>query len=102
MTSDVRESIDAAKGLLKNNPGKLCEHGTFNPVYQWTNESVFNALDYAVAYNRTNALAVLASGDQVFSMLNFGINNIDTFDINCLTEYYALGFKRAMILSYFY
>ena len=28
--------------------------------------------------------------------------NIDTFDTNCLTEYFALGLKRAMILKYSY
>ena len=102
MSTDVQHAIEGAKEILRSDSGLLTKHGEFGPVYSWTNESVYNAFDFADAYGRERALAVLASGDQVFSMLDYKINDIDTFDINCLTEYYALGFKRAMILKYSY
>ena len=102
MSINVNDAIDGAKNIFENNPGNLVKHETFCPVYAWTNESVCNALDFADAYGRQKALSVLASGDQVFSMLDYKINDIDTFDINALTEYYALGLKRAMILKYDY
>ena len=102
MTVDVHNAIEGAKNIFENNPSNFVKHETFCPVYAWTNESVYNALDFADAYGRQRALSVLASGDQVFSMLDYKIDDIDTFDINALTEYYALGLKRAMILKYDY
>ena len=101
MTVDVHDAIDGAKNIIENN-SFWSKHDTFCPVYAWTNENVNSALDFGDAYGRQRALSVLASGDQVFSMLDYKINDIDTFDINALTEYYALGLKRAMILKYDY
>ena len=47
-------------------------------------------------------LSVLASGDQMLNLIYKGVSKIDTFDINRLTEYYAIGFKKRAIecLSY--
>ena len=70
--------------------------------FGWSNENISAYLDLVPFYDKTSALSVLASGDQLFSLITNGITQIDTFDINRLTEYYALGFKRAMILKYDY
>ena len=101
MAIDVHDAIDGAKEIINNN-SFWSKHDTFCPVYAWTNENVNSALDFGDAYGRQKALSILASGDQVFSMLDYKIDDIDTFDINALTEYYALGLKRAMILKYDY
>ena len=52
--------------------------------------------------DKKKALSVLASGDHVFNLIYYGILNIDTFDTNRLTEYYALGLKRAALLAFTY
>lgn len=70
--------------------------------YCWTNESIAEYLKLANFDSKNTALSVLASGDHVFNLITEGITNIDTFDSNHLTEYFALGFKRAMILKYNY
>ena len=101
MAVDVHDAIDGAKNIIENN-SFWSKHDTFCPVYAWTNENVNSALDFGDAYGKQKVLSILASGDQVFSMLDYKINDIDTFDINALTEYYALGLKRAMILKYDY
>lgn len=70
--------------------------------YLFTNENIkyyFNLLNFN---NIENALTVLSSGDHLFNLVANGITQIDTFDINRLTEYYALGIKRAIILKYSY
>lgn len=65
--------------------------------YHLTNEPVSQMFKEINLNKVQNALSVLASGDQIFHMINAGVQNIDTFDINRLTEYYALGFKRRAI-----
>lgn len=74
----------------------------FQKVYSWTNENINAYLSLADFKDKTNALSVMASGDHLFNLVVNGIQNIDAFDTNRLTEYYALGFKRAMILKYDY
>ena len=74
----------------------------FSKFYLFTNENVNYYLRILELENVNNALTVLSSGDQLFNLITKGINDIDTFDINQLTYYYALGFKRAMILKYSY
>lgn len=65
--------------------------------YRITNEPFSKFLANANFTPNTKTLSVLASGDQVFEMVLNGINNIDTFDINRMTEYFALGFKKRAI-----
>lgn len=74
----------------------------FQKTYSWTNEFIPGYLDLVSFDNKSNALSVMASGDHAFNLITKGITDIDTFDTNRLTEYYALGFKRAMILKYSY
>ena len=69
-------------------------------VYPWTNEDINTYLKLADFNDKDSALSVLASGDQPFNLVTNGILNIDTFDINPLSEYYSLGLKRALILKY--
>lgn len=73
-----------------------------NKIYSWTNENMKSYLSPFNYNNIQKALTVLSSGDHAFNLLSLGIKDIDTFDINPLTEYYALGLKRAMILKYDY
>ena len=74
--------------------GNFVEHASF---YHLTNESVETFLKIVTLTPRTKALSILASGDQVFHLVLRGLKDIDTFDINRLTEYYALGFKKRAI-----
>ena len=74
----------------------------FGRVYPNTNENISGYLSLFDMSKYRNALAVLSSGDHAFNLVHAGITDIDTFDCNRLTEYYALGLKRAMIMKYSY
>lgn len=74
----------------------------YNRTYYWTNEQIGQYLDFVDFNGKSSALSVLASGDHAFNLISKGINNIDTFDTNKFTEYFVLGFKRALVLKYEY
>ena len=74
----------------------------YDKVYATTTENINGYLSKFDFTNKTDALTVLASGDQAFSLASLGISNITTFDINKLTEYYALGLKRSAIWAFTY
>ena len=99
MTSNVLEALELAKSMLIY-PRNI-EHNK-NKFYLGTNENINGYLNLFDFDPNQIALSVLASGDHVFNLVNKGIKNIDSFDINKLTEYYALGLKRSMILHYSY
>ena len=69
----------------------------YNILYMMTNEQLNDIWQKRRQLGNCNALSVLASGDQTFNLVNKGVLSIDTFDINRLTEYYALGFKKTAI-----
>lgn len=69
------------------------------PYYLFTNENIDAYLKAANIKSGSKALSVLASGDQAFNLIANGIKDIDTFDINKLTEYYVFGLKMALILK---
>lgn len=100
--------INGAKSLIEHQVKcrEVCNVGKpfseFQKVYSWTNEYIKAYLRLVDFKNKQNALSVMASGDQTFNLISKGVSTIDTFDSNRLTEYYALGFKRAMILKYDY
>lgn len=71
-------------------------------VYPFTNENIKEYIDIVDTENANNALTVMASGDHAINLISKGIMNIDTFDVNQLTEYYALGLKRAMFEKFSY
>ena len=77
-------------------------YSEYSQMHFWTNENINAYLNLVSFKNKDNALSVLSSGDHVFNLITKGILNIDTFDSNRLTEYYALGLKRAMIIKYNY
>ncbi len=65
--------------------------------YYLSNEQInqiYSQIDFT---NYHTALTVLSSGDHAFNAIYQGIDNVDTFDVNRLTEYYALGFKKRAI-----
>ena len=101
-------SVAGTKWLIRSqvNQGQICNIGSsfseYQKVYPWTNEYIKAYLELANFSNKERALSVMASGDQTFNLIVNGFNEIDTFDTNRLTEFYALGFKRAMILKYDY
>ena len=68
-------------------------------IYMWTNENVAAYLNALNLNGKNTALTVLASGDQVFNYITKGLTQIDTFDTNKLTEFFALGLKKNMILQ---
>ncbi len=71
-------------------------------VYFTTNENISGYIDEAELNSSSKCLSVLASGDHVFNLIMKGSKDIDTFDLNTLSEYFALGIRRAMILKYSY
>lgn len=71
-------------------------------AYAFTNERLVDVLEFINFGDLKNALTVTSSGDHAFNLINKGIYNIDTFDVNLLSNYFALGLKRAMILKYSY
>ncbi len=96
----VKENVDFMERLeFKLTPSLTCEN--YDLIYPWTNEDINGSLK-AANVKPNSGLTVLSSGDHPFNLVTIGATNIDTFDSNSLTEFYALGFKRAMILKYNY
>lgn len=82
------------KEKTKNHFPDFVEYACF---YRVTNEKANEIIEKANIFDSGKILSVLASGDQTFDLINQGIEKIDTFDINRLTEYYALGFKKRAV-----
>jgi len=78
------------------------KHTEYQKTYFCTNEFIDHYLKIYDISDKSNALSVTASGDQIFNLISNGIYNIDTFDSNKLCEYLVFGLKRAMILKYSY
>ena len=107
METYTKDCIDASKRLIDsylfigtsqfNN-----DFSEYSPFYKGTNESISSYMPLIDMTDYHNALAVLSSGDHAFNLIHSDIMDIDTFDSNKLTEYYALGIKRAMIMKYSY
>ncbi|MBQ9834442.1 MAG: DUF3419 family protein [Bacilli bacterium] len=100
--NDLNEAIKLYQ-IIKNDeaPGNA-EYCDYHPFYENTNEHLAHLLKPLAIPSDSKILTILASGDQPFNFINKGITSIDTFDINKLTEYYALGFKRTAILTLTY
>ena len=104
----MEKCIEGAKRLIEHQikNKQICNVGEsfaeYQKVYAWTNEYIKGYLDLVSFTNKDSALAVMASGDHAFNLIEKGISTVDTFDTNRLTEFYALGLKRAMILKYDY
>ena len=95
------ESVD---GLLRRYFVNPLERGyfTYDFIYPYSNENISDYLTPESCRGRSKGLAILGGGDHAFNLITNGVMNVDTFDINMLTEYYSLGLKRAMIMKYSY
>ena len=102
MEKYTEEYYDDVIGKLANYSRHHYYFTDFDKVYPFTNEYITGYLDYVNFTGKSSALSVLSSGDHPFSLITNGITDIDTFDINGLTEFYSLGLKRAMIMKYSY
>ncbi len=98
--SQTKNMINTA--VLERKIDSNLKFNGYQKVYFYTNENIKGYLDLLNFQAKSKALTVLSGGDQAFSLISKGIRDIHTFDINLLTEYLALGLKRAMILKYDY
>ena len=107
MNKDI-EAIEFSKFIIEEqvNKGKPFINGVpfskYQKVYFSTNENIKDYLNITDLSKKNSALSVMASGDQLFNLINKNILDIDTFDTNSLTEYLVLGLKYAMIKKYSY
>ncbi|MBQ4584297.1 MAG: hypothetical protein IJA94_05375 [Bacilli bacterium] len=73
----------------------------YSGYYKFTNEYLGRLIlkkNYSAEFlSEKRLLTVLSSGDQAFNFINQGVMTVDTFDINRLTEYFALGFKKVAL-----
>ena len=105
---EVYIAIEEVKKLIRKNIihdsilEKPSDFEGYQNIYYQTNENITDYLNLIDISQKENALCVAGSGDQAFSLIYKGINKIDLFDINKLTEYYILGLKKAMLLKYNY
>lgn len=100
----MKNAINQTKRLILNYRALKNSHydPNYRPFYWFTNENVAAYLNHLNVSKNQRALSVLASGDQAFNLIAKGINDIDTFYINGLTEYYVFGLKLAIITKYNY
>lgn len=102
------DSIKATKQMIEKqvSDGKISVFGVpfskYQKVYASTNENINGYMKKLDFKDKTSTLAVMASGDHAFNTAFYGIKDIDTFDTNVLTQYYALGIKRSAILAFSY
>ncbi len=85
------KSLEGVKKIVSGETSSGGFFGEYDKFYPYTNECISGYLRFVDFIKKNSALSVLSSGDHVFSLISHGINNVDTFDINRLTEYYALG-----------
>lgn len=69
-------------------------------VYAFTNENIGEYLSKLELKEKNKVLSVCSSGDHLFNLKVLSIKDIDLIDINPLTEYYVLGLRKSMILTY--
>ena len=100
--------LDRSKQIISEQveKGKILNSGipfdTVQKVYAQTNENLKGCTELLNFKGKNSVLTVMASGDHAFNTIFYGIKNIDTFDTNMLTEYYALGIKKSAILTFNY
>ncbi len=101
MDKYTKECLDGFKGFIDDQfvHFTLFNFGEYSKVYPFTNERINKQLGLVNLDITKRALTVLSSGDHAFNLAYKGVSDIDTFDINRLTEYYALGLKRTLILE---
>ena len=102
MNRQQKESVEKTIELIKRceKEKNLTNYSPYKSVYLWTNEDIKNTLKMIPITQKEKALTVLSSGDHPFNLLVDGYQEIDTFDVNELSEYTSLGLKRALILKH--
>ena len=100
---NVNRAIEEAKKIInmfgtKNYNNSNLFDG-YQRVYFQTNENIEGYLGLEDLSHKENALCIAGSGDHAFSLISKGINDIQLFDINKLTEYMIMGLKKAIILQ---
>lgn len=97
---DIRKTIELFKLINKcNHSGQqFTEYARF---YKYTNEDLATILMQMDLRNTSSALCPTASGDHALNLAYFGVKDIDTFDCNRVTEYYA-KFKEMAVLCLTY
>ncbi len=102
MKSDYLEVKELIKRQVMDNEIMLYGDlfANYQKTYFWTNENIRGFIN--LLEDPSRALIVLSSGDLLFSLLNKGLLNIDTFDTNNMANYFTLGLKKALILKYNY
>lgn len=103
----IKSIIYAKKIIARQVRNKTYEQAVSNftkyqKAFYWSNENIDYYLNMIDLGNCENALTVAGSGDHIFNLVANGITEVDSFDINFLTEYLALGLKKAMIVKYNY
>lgn len=104
MDKYAKQSLDGLKSMIAYEEEIFTkyEFGEYSRVYPFTNEHVRNQLGLVNLDINSKALTVLSSGDHAFNLVCNGILNVDTFDLNRLTDFYSLGLKRALITIFSY
>jgi len=104
MSASIRNAKNMIDNQLKQGfyGDNKCPFLKYSKLYLKTNENISAYLKFLEKDNLNSALTVLSSGDHLFNLLCLGVKEIDTFDSNIFTSYYALGLKKAMILKYNY
>lgn len=84
------------KEIIKQN-GLTHNFEEYAAFYYFSNEQINRIFSQINFENYHTMLSVLSSGDHAFNAIYHGIDIVDTFDVNRMTEYYALGFKKRAI-----
>ncbi len=94
---DLEEAIDFSRSIMLNDSNDLI-FSKYNKVFFVATECIREYLERE-SFNKSRALTVLASGDQIFNLLHEGVEKIDAFDINSL-QYFVYHLKRAFLLRF--
>ena len=97
---DIKKTIELYYLISKcNRTGHFFSE--YSRFYKYTNEDLANIYGQMDFKNCQKALCPTASGDHALNLAYFGVKEIDTFDCNRITEYYA-KFKEMAILCLSY
>lgn len=97
---DIKKAIEIILNKKESNSSlDFKDYGKINFATNEQLKELFKNLDLSKC---NKALSVLASGDQPLNMICKGVLNLDTFDINRLVEYSAIGLKMTAMRIFNY
>lgn len=97
MESIEQEIIDAKDFLFNNNSTK----SACRKVWYGTTETIKDYMKVLNWKDTNRVLTVCSSGDHIFNLINQGIREIDSFDINPLTYPYFI-LRKAIMMTHSY